>query len=54
MYELERLRPLLKSGKTTIGEFIAMTCPGNPGNLHDRAWEFADRLVAQMREARRG
>lgn len=27
-----------------------MTCPGNPGNLHDQAWDFADGLVEQMRK----
>jgi hypothetical protein len=53
MYELERLRPLLRRGDVTIGEFIAMTCPGNPGNLHDQAWEFADRLVEEMRRGTR-
>ncbi|HQU43658.1 MAG TPA: hypothetical protein PK867_12655 [Pirellulales bacterium] len=52
MYELERLRPLLKSGKVTISEFIEMTCQGNPGNFHDQAWELADRLVEQMRKSR--
>ena len=47
--ELEQLRPLLERGRTTIEEFIALTCPGNPGNLHDEAWEVADRLVERMR-----
>src|SRR5487761_1233470 len=32
---------------------VAMTRPGNPGNLHDQAWQFADGLVEQMRKARR-
>jgi hypothetical protein len=50
MYELEHLRPLLQKGKTTVEEFIALTCPGNPGNWHDEAWDFADRLVERMRE----
>jgi hypothetical protein len=50
MYELEQMRPLLLEGKTTIGEFIAETCPGNPGNFHDEAWEVADRLVERMRQ----
>jgi hypothetical protein len=50
MYELEQMRPLLLEGKTTIEEFIAETCPGNPGNFHDEAWEVADRLVERMRQ----
>lgn len=37
MYELEELRPLLLQGDVSIGRFIGMTCPGNPGNLHDEA-----------------
>ena len=49
MYELEQLRSLLQHGKTTIDEFIGLTCSGNPGNLHDEAWEFADNLVERMR-----
>jgi len=52
MYELQRLRPLLGRENVTIGEFIAMTCPDNAGNLHDEAWEFADTLVEQMRGGR--
>jgi hypothetical protein len=49
MYELKKVRPLLRRENVTIGEFIGMTCPGNPGNFHDEAWEFADKLVEQMR-----
>jgi hypothetical protein len=49
MFELEMLRPLLAGGKTTIDEFIAHTCPGNPGNPHDKAWGRADELVERMR-----
>jgi hypothetical protein len=49
MHELESLRPLLREGNTTIEDFIRLTCPGNPGNLHDEAWEVADRLVERMR-----
>ena len=50
MYEIEELRPLLLEGKTTIDEFIGLTCPGNPGNIHDEAWEVSDELVKKMRE----
>ncbi len=49
LYELEQVRPLLQQGNVTIEAFIAMTCPGNPGNFHDEAWDVADRLVEQMR-----
>lgn len=45
IHELEQLRSILKEGKTTIEHFIGLTCPGNPGNLHDEAWEVADRIV---------
>jgi hypothetical protein len=50
MYELKQLRSILQHGKTTIDEFIGMTCFGNSGNLHDEAWDYADRLVEKMRE----
>jgi hypothetical protein len=33
-----------------IEEFIAHTCPGNPGNLHDQAWDLADEMVERMRK----
>jgi hypothetical protein len=49
MYELEKLRPILLKGKTSIEQFIGLTCPGNPGNLHDEAWDVADALVERMR-----
>lgn len=48
MYELENLRPILLEG-TPVEEFIGLTCPGNPGNLHDRAWDVADAMVERMR-----
>jgi hypothetical protein len=50
MYELGELRPILQEGKTTIEEFEGLTCPGNPGNLHDEAWDVADAKVEQMRK----
>jgi hypothetical protein len=53
MYELKRLRPYMETGKTTIEDFVAMTCPGNPGNFHDMAWDYADQLVERMRERKR-
>lgn len=33
MYELAKLRPLLQQGDVTIEQFIAMTCPDNPGKF---------------------
>ncbi len=53
MYELKRLRPLLMRGKVKIEHFIGMTCPGNPGNFHDMAWDYADNLVMRMRKGRK-
>ena len=50
MYELERLRPILQEGRTSIEHFIGLTCTGNPGNLHDEAWNHADFMVDRMRE----
>jgi hypothetical protein len=49
LHELEQLRSLLQQGRTTIEEFIGLTCSGNPGNFHDEAWEVADRAVERMR-----
>lgn len=49
MYELEALRPILIAGESRIETFVNLTCPGNPGNLHDQAWDEADGLVARMR-----
>lgn len=50
VHEIEQLRSILNKGKTTIEEFIGLTCPGNPGNLHDEAWDVADNLVERMRK----
>lgn len=50
MYELHQLRSLLQEGKTTIDQLIAHTSPGNPGNLHDEAWDVADKKVELMRK----
>lgn len=49
MFELNCLRPFLLKGKLTMDQFIAETQPGNPGNFHDQAWDFADELVLKMR-----
>ena len=50
VFELEMLRPMLKQGATMIEDFIAHTRPGNPGNLHDKAWDLADEMVQRMRK----
>jgi hypothetical protein len=49
IHELESLRPLLQGGGISIEDFIRHTCPGNPGNLHDQAWDVADASVDRMR-----
>jgi len=49
LYELERLRPLLRAGTLSIDDYIAHTEPGRAGNLHDQAWDEADRVVDRMR-----
>jgi len=53
MYELEKRRPILHEGRTSIEDFIGLTCPGNPGNLHDEAWDEADARVDRMRGERK-
>ena len=52
LFELEKIRRLLEKRGRTVEYLIAETCPNNPGNYHDRAWDFADKLVAKMRELR--
>ncbi len=54
LHELERLRPLLQQGESSIENFIELTRPGNPGNLHDEAWDVADELVERMRRGEQG
>lgn len=50
LFELEKLRSLIQKSTITVEQFIAHTCPGNPGILHDQAWTYADELVEKMRE----
>jgi hypothetical protein len=50
MYELEAMRRELEKVGIPIEDFIERTRPGNPGNLHDRAWEIADAAVERMRQ----
>ena len=49
MHEINYLRPLLERGEVSIDEFVLHTEPGRPGNLHDDAWNEADRIVDKMR-----
>jgi hypothetical protein len=49
MHEILTLRPHLESGELSIDDYISHTEPGSPGNLHDEAWDVADRLVEMMR-----
>ena len=49
MYENNELRLLMREEEISIDEYIGMTCPGNPGNIHDEAWDVSDKLVERMR-----
>jgi hypothetical protein len=49
MYEIRALRSYLESGELSIDDYVMHTEPGRIGNLHDQAWEEADRLVDLMR-----
>jgi hypothetical protein len=49
MYEIRALRPYLEQGELSIEDYVMHTEPGRRGNLHDQAWEEADRLVDLMR-----
>ncbi len=50
MHEIEALRALFEARETMPGaEIIALVRPDKPGNLHDEAWDTADRLVLTMR-----
>jgi hypothetical protein len=49
MYEIRGLRSYLESGEITIDDYVMHTEPGRIGNLHDQAWDEADRLVDLMR-----
>jgi hypothetical protein len=48
-HEISCLRPYLEQGTMSIDDFIRQAEPGRPGNFHDRAWDFADRMVDRMR-----
>lgn len=53
MYEINALREMLADGRSMTGtELRRLIGAGIRGNLHDRAWDEADRLVLAMREER--
>ncbi len=49
MYELNAIRDMIRRGGMTIEDFGLHTSAGIPGNLHDLAWDLADRAVLRMR-----
>lgn len=50
MHEIEALRAMFEERETIPGaELIELVRPDKPGNLHDEAWDKADRLVRAMR-----
>ncbi len=49
MHEILTLRPFLERGEISIDDYVMHTEPGRPGNLHDEAWDVADRMVDKMR-----
>lgn len=55
MHELNQLRELFAagSGSMSFARLFGLTSPGIPGNLHDQAWDVADRLVTAMKETPR-
>lgn len=56
MYELNLLRRLFEEsgGAMTYRRLHYLISPGIKGNLHDQAWDVADRLVASMRKGKGG
>jgi hypothetical protein len=49
MFELEMLRSIFAEG-VVIEKWEAETSPNNRENFHWQAWDYADDLVARMRE----
>jgi hypothetical protein len=50
MHELNGLRSIMdQRGQISGAELRRLIMEGNPGNLHDQAWDVADDLVARMR-----
>ncbi|WP_437485670.1 hypothetical protein WME75_01520 [Sorangium sp. So ce1014] len=53
-YEIEGLRKLFEHREAIPGaEIIRLIRTGIRGNLHDQAWDYADLLVAALREEAR-
>jgi hypothetical protein len=54
MHELNSLRALFEAngGAMRAGELSRLIKEGIEHNLHDEAWDVADRLVAAMRESK--
>jgi hypothetical protein len=55
MYELNNLRRVFaeSDGTMSMQRLHALINPGIARNLHDQAWDVADRLVLAMRKASR-
>jgi hypothetical protein len=53
MHELNSLRMMFerRGGSIPARELRNLVVAGRPGNLHDHAWDAADRLVETMRKA---
>ena len=49
MHELSALRLLLEAGDIDVVDLNMHTEPGRRGNLHDEAWDVADRKFDRMR-----
>ena len=50
LYELEHLREELQGIGLVSQYFIGHTCEGNPHNLHDEAWDYADAIIENRRK----
>ena len=51
MHELNGLRKIFQERETLPAEELGrLINPGHKGNLHDQAWDVADRLIATMRK----
>jgi hypothetical protein len=56
MYELEELRRMFASGnrqRMRGDDYLAHVRPGDPRNLHDKAWDVADDAVLSMRRTKK-
>ncbi len=56
MHELEELRRMFASRRMQRmrgDDYLGHIKPGDPGNLHDKAWELADEVVRKMRRGKK-